>query len=130
MMAHSHGTGRGHGLAFLLCLIVSFEVAAHARLVKSVPADDAELSTVPGAVVLTFNESPEHSFSSVQLLDAAGTLVETPALGRGDTPDSLVLPLPAALPAGAYTVKYRVLSVDGHVVEGRLVFRISAKPAR
>jgi methionine-rich copper-binding protein CopC len=29
-----------------------------------------------------------------------------------------------ALPAGAYTVKYRVLSVDGHVVEAELTFTV------
>ncbi|HEX7124257.1 MAG TPA: copper resistance protein CopC, partial [Thermodesulfobacteriota bacterium] len=34
--------------------------------------------------------------------------------------------LPPDLPAGAYTVKYRVLSADGHVVEGS--YRFTVKP--
>ncbi|MEN9726390.1 MAG: hypothetical protein RL434_756 [Pseudomonadota bacterium] len=113
----------------LSCLMLSPDVAAHARLVKSVPADDAELSMAPEAVVLTFNESPEHSFSTVELRDATGKIFATPAMRKGETPDSLVLPLPEDLPAGAYAVQYRVLSVDGHVVEGRFGFRIGASSA-
>jgi methionine-rich copper-binding protein CopC len=30
------------------------------------------------------------------------------------------------LPAGTYTVRYRVLSVDGHVVEGEFPFTLRA----
>ncbi len=118
------------GLGLLLsCLMVSPDIAAHARLVRSVPADDAELSVAPEGVVLTFNESPEHRFSSVELRDATGKALTTPAMRKGETPDSLVLPLPEDLPAGAYAVQYRVLSVDGHVVEGRFGFRIGARAA-
>jgi methionine-rich copper-binding protein CopC len=32
------------------------------------------------------------------------------------------------LPAGAYTVKYRVLSVDGHLVESEFVFSVRGAP--
>jgi methionine-rich copper-binding protein CopC len=117
------------GTTLLTCCLLSLDAFAHARLVKSIPADDAELSAAPGAVVLTFNESPEHSFSSVDLRNPAGEIVTTPAVREGETPDSLVMPLPENLPAGAYTVQYRVLSVDGHVVEGRFGFRIGATPA-
>lgn len=111
-------------LALLSCCLPSLDALAHARLVKSIPADDAELSAAPAAVLLVFNESPERSFSSVELRDPAGEIVTTPAVRQGKAQDSLIMPLPGDLPAGAYTVQYRVLSVDGHVVEGRFRFRI------
>jgi methionine-rich copper-binding protein CopC len=33
-----------------------------------------------------------------------------------------------ALPAGVYTVKYRVLSVDGHIVEAEFAFTVRGSP--
>jgi len=117
------------GLALLCSCLLSLDALAHARLVKGIPADDAELSVAPEFVVLTFNESPERSFSSVELRNPAGEIVTTPAVRQGETPDSLLMPLPEDLPAGTYAVHYRVLSVDGHVVEGRFGFRIGVAPA-
>jgi len=37
--------------------------------------------------------------------------------------------IPAAAPAGTYTVRFRVLSVDGHVVESDFPFTIGARGA-
>jgi copper resistance protein C len=42
-----------------------------------------------------------------------------------DDPKLLVLPLPVLVP-GAYTVKYRVLSVDGHTVDYGYTFSVES----
>ena len=97
---------------------------AHASLVKSVPAQRAVLYRAPAKIQLWFNERLEPRYSSFSLLDAAGKPVET---GRvevaGDDPKSLTATI-NALPPGRYSVKFRVLSSDGHVVQNQISFTI------
>lgn len=111
----------------LASLVLPASVLAHARLEKAEPARRAELKTAPTKIHLTFNESVEAAYSNIMLLDAAG---ETLASGArpGATARSVELALPA-LPAGEYRVRYRALSVDGHVIEADYPFRVkSATP--
>jgi methionine-rich copper-binding protein CopC len=44
-----------------------------------------------------------------------------------EDPKLLSVGLPALVP-GTYTVKYRVLSVDGHVVESQFSFTLRGSP--
>jgi methionine-rich copper-binding protein CopC len=56
--------------------------------------------------------------------DEAETQVDLGDLEVGpDDPTKLSVGIPALSP-GTYTVRYRVLSADGHVVESQLFFRI------
>lgn len=102
---------------------------AHARLERSKPAAEAELGASPKAITLWFNEQPEADFSSVKVLDAAGQVVVQGALGPTPEANGLELAVPTALAPGAYTVHYRVLSVDGHVIEEDFTFRVAAPAA-
>ena len=43
-----------------------------------------------------------------------------------DDPKSVVLPLPELKP-GKYTVKFRVLSVDGHIVDESFSYKVKNK---
>lgn len=97
---------------------------AHAYLVKAIPAQRAVLYAAPARVQLWFNERLEPRFCSVAVTDAAGKSVDQADLQvpAGD-PRQLSIGL-APLAAGTYTVKYRVLSVDGHVMEGRFTFTV------
>jgi copper resistance protein C len=103
---------------------------AHAVLVRSQPASRATLSRAPERVQLWFNERLEPAYSSVSVWDAAGARVDT---GTGavspDDPRRLEVSLPA-LGAGRYVVRFRVLSVDGHIVDSNLPFTIKADPGR
>lgn len=100
---------------------------AHALLDKSEPARRATLSKPPAAVRLWFNERLEPSFSSLDVLDAAGRPVTTEA-ARVSAQDSklLELALPALAP-GTYTVRYKVLSVDGHTVKASFPFTVKGR---
>lgn len=105
-------------------MLLPAQAYAHAYLVKSVPAGRATLFTSPGKIQLWFNERLESRFSSVAVLDSNGK--------RVDVDNAQVLPEDAKqlsigvqqLPSGRYTVKFRVLSVDGHVVEQSFPFTI------
>lgn len=110
-------------------LVVSPHAAAHARLTKSVPAAGAELSTAPASLVLSFSEAPERSFCTVTVADDTGAVREIRDFLGGEAPEVLIAPLKWTLRPGLQRVRYRVLSVDGHVVEGGFDFRLAAPPA-
>ena len=100
---------------------------AHSMLVKAEPPRRAMLAKAPGQVRLWFNEDIEGDYASLTVLnadkhpvtDAKPTLVS-------DDPKSIVLPLPELAP-GKYSVKFRVLSVDGHVVDSAFDFTVKGK---
>jgi methionine-rich copper-binding protein CopC len=100
---------------------------AHASLVRSSPARRAVLLRAPDRVQLWFNERLEPAFSRVSVADAAGQTVDLGDIQVGsDDPTRLSVSLRPLAP-GAYTVRFRVLSVDGHVVEGELSFSLRAR---
>ena len=100
---------------------------AHAMLVKAEPARRAALTKAPSQVRLWFNEEIEKDYASLAVQDAAkATITEIKPHVAADDPKSIVLPLPE-LEAGKYTVKFRVLSVDGHVVDSSYDFTVKSK---
>lgn len=100
--------------------------SAHAYLVKSVPARRATLFSSPAKIQLWFNERLEPRYSSVSVLDPSGNRADlgNPQVSPED-PKQLSIGV-KPLPPGRYTVKFRVLSVDGHVVEQSFPFTIRA----
>lgn len=111
------------GAVFLLAALLAGEVAAHAVMVKATPAQDSVLASSPALISVWFNEPLEAAFSSLTVSDARARVVAKGAL-EAIADNGLSLPLAAALPAGTYTVRYRVLSVDGHIVEDQFRFAI------
>ena len=97
---------------------------AHAVLVKSVPGQRAALAEPPPRVELWFNERLEPAYSKASVTNEAGTQVDLRDVAvSAQDPRRLSLSLPALAP-GRYTVSFRVLSVDGHVVESKLSFTV------
>lgn len=98
---------------------------AHAALTKSVPGNRDVLARSPDSINLTFNERVEAKFSKVALEDAQGRPVTLGAPSvAADDPYALQAQVTTPLPPGRYTVRYRVLSQDGHVIERSFVFTI------
>ena len=109
----------------------STPVLAHAMLVKAEPPRRAALTQTPTQVRLWFNEEIEKDYASLTVLDAAKSPVTDikPHIAADDR-KAIVLPLPQLAP-GKYTVKFRVLSVDGHVVDSSYDFTVKSKaPAK
>lgn len=80
--------------------------------------------TKPRVVSLWFTQNLESSFSTAEVLDANGARVNA---GNAvvDSHDRKLLRVPVkALPAGTYTVKWHVLSVDTHTTEGNFIFHV------
>ena len=98
--------------------------AAHAVLISSSPGARAMLSRAPTRVVLKFNERLEPAFSSLSVWSADGLQVDEQDVTVGpEDSRRLSVGLPR-LEAGVYTVRFRVLSVDGHVVASSFPFTI------
>jgi len=111
----------------VLALSVSTTAWAHAYLVKAIPAQRAVLYSSPARVQLAFNERLEPKFCRVRVLDAAGNAVDRgDANVASDNPKELDIGV-QPLAAGVYTVQFRVLSVDGHVVESKYSFTLRAR---
>ena len=97
---------------------------AHSQLVKTDPPRRAVISKSPAQVRLWFNEEIEGDYTSLVVLDAAKQPVtEAAPQAAQDDPKSIVLPLPELAP-GKYIVKFRVLSIDGHVIDSSFDFTV------
>jgi methionine-rich copper-binding protein CopC len=111
-------------IVLLAGLIHTSQVYAHATLTKSEPPRRASLSVPPKHIQLWFNEEIEGSYASISVIDSDENSITdaVPELVPDDL-KSVVLPIPELNP-GRYTVQYRVLSVDGHVVESSFGFMV------
>jgi copper resistance protein C len=111
----------------IVLLLVPITSWGHAYLVKSSPARRAALSNPPTRVVLWFNERLEAQFSQLSVWNAEGQQVDGGDVQVGpDDAKRLSVGIPT-LPAGSYRVKYRVLSVDGHIVEAEFPFTVRSR---
>jgi methionine-rich copper-binding protein CopC len=100
---------------------------AHASLVASAPAQRATIAHPPPRVVLTFNERLEPAYTRVSVWDAGGQQVDLKDAALDSENQKIVNVSLPPLPPGRYTVRYRVLSVDGHIVEASFVFSVAPR---
>ncbi|MGX6607738.1 copper resistance CopC family protein [Micromonosporaceae bacterium Da 78-11] len=109
--------------AVLAVLLPGTPAWAHAQLVSADPAKDAALAKAPAAVTLTFSERLNPDFTTIVISDAAKQRVpaSTPTIDAVAGSVKLAQPLPN----GAYLVAYRVVSVDGHTVQGSYAFTVN-----
>ena len=105
-------------------LLAPSSLWAHAYLVKSVPGQRATLYRTPAKIQLWFNERLEPRYSSFTVSEADGhSIVKIKsAVDAGDA--KLIAAALNPLRPGRYLVRFRVLSVDGHVVEDQFSFTI------
>jgi copper resistance protein C len=105
-------------------LLAPSSLSAHAYLVKSLPAQRAVLFRAPAKIQLWFNERLEPRYSSLTLNTADGKSVDIGASEVSPEDPKLLSASTKALPAGRYLVEYRVLSVDGHIVQDQFSFTV------
>jgi len=108
-------------------LLAAAAAWGHAVLVRSSPANRAVLSQPPARVELWFNERIEPAYARLTVEDAGGMRVDDGEVTVGpDDPRKVSVALGVLAP-GRYTVRYRVLSVDGHIVESQLAFTVRTR---
>src|SRR5919201_2945997 len=112
------------------CVLVALDGAqaafAHARLVRSVPADGAVLPVAPRAVRVLFDNSVVPAAGIAAVRNGGGSvLAGKPRLAPGNRRE-LVIPLRPNLPRGDYSVRWRIMSDDGHLIAGVLAFAVGS----
>jgi methionine-rich copper-binding protein CopC len=104
--------------------------AAHSELVSSDPASGASLPGAPPVATLTFNEDIAGEFTSVAVTIGAAAPAPAAATTVGPTVTVDLAAALAALPPDTpaqsgpvgWTVAYRVVSADGHPIQGQVAF--------
>jgi copper transport protein len=103
--------------------------SAHATMEKATPSFAQRLEQSPTAVRLQFDQSVEALSNAIRVFDSKGRLLSGPVRSSADrrTIDAPV----ERLPRGGYTVRWRVVSADSHVISGVYTFgvRHRAPPA-
>ncbi len=111
--------------ALLALLLTPAQALAHATLQSTTPQRGAVLRAAPQAVVFRFDEPVEGNFGAVRLFDSAGARVDAGDAYHPDGHgDQIAVHLRDDVGDGSYTATYRVVSADGHVVSGGLVFSV------
>ncbi|ROO83771.1 hypothetical protein EDD29_1280 [Actinocorallia herbida] len=118
--ALTRAAGAFAALAALTLAAPAAPASAHTALSGSSPADGAKVDSV-AEVVLTFNE--EVRSGQVVIQNAAEKPVHKGKVTVSGT--DVTRKVRDALPAGKYTVGYRVISADGHPVTGTLTFTVT-----
>jgi methionine-rich copper-binding protein CopC len=103
----------------LLMLLAASPALAHAKLIASDPAANAQVKTAR-LIKLTFSETLEPAFSGADLSDAAGKTVPVSKSVGG----AAITLLPLSLKPGAYKVSWHSVGHDTHRVSGSFGFKV------
>lgn len=110
-------------LAILVAVLWAAPASAHAVLVGTDPRDGASFATAPHRITLTFNENiGTPAFIAVRAPD--GTRVDTSKAAAVD--HTISATVADVDKRGRYAVSFRVVSADGHPVEGTFHYAVTS----
>ena len=114
------------GLIFTISAFGVSGAFAHAQVEATSPLKGAVLTSSPKTVWIEFGEKllvlDKNHINSLTVSDSSGKRIEkSPAIISGTRATTK---LKDALAPGKYVVKYRVVSEDGHVVNGSYFFSV------
>lgn len=111
------------GMIVTSMLVLPSSVDAHPSLQSTSPAADEVVPSGPAVVELVFNEAVNATLGGVQVIGPDGRRVDR---GRPSVSDGgkVVRTAISASARGTYSVAWRVVSEDAHVLAGSLVFHV------
>ena len=111
--------------AILISLFSITPALGHTSLLSATPLQESTVTESPERISLLFNEEliliGEKNPNDLQVIDESGARISGEVLVDGaniSTESGITGP-------GTYTVKYRVASSDGHIVEGDYRFSVA-----
>lgn len=109
-------------LLALLVLVLPAAAAAHATLVRTVPAAGSVVARAPHQIRVVFDDTVTVGSGNAAVANATqASVADGPARARGRV---LVIPLRPGLGDGDYSVRWSIVSDDGHHERGVFAFRI------
>jgi copper transport protein len=117
------------GWISIFCLAVSAALPArslaHAYIVAATPAANEQLMEAPKTIRIEFNENIQSAFYALTLVNQRGNEIRLHDVRiDGTNPHVLEGNVPNRLTNGTYVIKWKVVSSDGHPVEGTIPFQI------
>jgi len=111
-------------LAIIASLAMSTNVFAHAIMVKSQPEADSTITESPKQVDTWFNDKVGSEYKALAVINSAGKRVDNKDAAQETFDQSHLYTTVTDLPPDTYTVRYRVVSMDTHIVTGKFKFTI------
>ncbi|MCM3613480.1 copper resistance protein CopC [Microbacterium enclense] len=110
-------------LAAAALLVPALPAAAHDELTGTDPASDAVLETLPEQITLSYSADvlTDAGATVIEVTDAAGTSLTdgVPEVSGSEVTQALAGPA-----SGTVTVQWRVVSSDGHPIDGEFAFSV------
>lgn len=112
-------------IAALILIVSPVSAFAHSAIISSDPEANATLSIFPTTLTVTFNEAlltlGGSSSNFLELRSPSGELIE---LSESRVEDRKLIAdvIPIDAPSGRFTITYRAVSSDGHVIKGEIGF--------
>ena len=103
------------------------QASAHVEIVSSFPEQFSNVNPIPTQVWIEFSGELQtldgEAVNSLEVIDSTGIAVnyEDPIISGG----RITTKVSGQSAAGVFTVKYRVVGDDGHVIEGDYTFNAS-----
>lgn len=111
-------------VAAVIGVLAAPSALAHAVLVASSPPDGSRLESAPRQVRLDFDEPVQPVADSVIALSETGQRVSTGVVQRSADGRSVVVLMQPDVATGVYSVTWRVISADSHIVSGSIRFGV------
>lgn len=105
-----------------LAVLAAPAASAHDVLIATDPADGAVLDTAPEAVTFTFDQAIQNFEPVVDVFGPNGNSFATSEPRIVGTDASATM---AAGPAGEYRAVFRIVSSDGHPINGQITFTLT-----
>jgi len=106
----------------VLALVAPASAFAHATLVRTTPENGAVVDKAPARVVVQFDDTVRVAGGNAAVANATSeSVLAGRAVARGRT---LILPLRPHLRNGIYSVRWSIVSDDGHREQGVLAFAV------
>lgn len=105
----------------VMSVLAASPASAHAGLVQADPADGSTHDTAPSKVTFTFNEVVGNAVVAVTAPDGSSVKVS----GTRAVDNVVTAQVADVDQRGTYSASYRVVSADGHPVEGTVTYEVT-----
>lgn len=113
-------------LVVVLVTLFPLPLFAHAILVKAQPAKDEVITVSPKQIDVWFNDKVGSEYKALAVIDSAGKRMDNKDVEQESGNEAHLYATLQPLIPGTYTVRYRVVSIDTHIITGKFQFTVKA----
>jgi methionine-rich copper-binding protein CopC len=125
-MTHNHANKLFSGFILLTALAMPSYSFAHAKMVRASPDKDAVLTESPKQVDVWFDDKVGTEYKALAVIDSKGKRVDNKDMVQEASDLTHFYVTVPLLAPDTYTVRYRAVSIDTHIVTGKYQFTIKA----